>query len=175
MLTLLTACDATNKAPKAPVDNKTLNQQLEEMKPTEALDISTVSGATETEKLLYLLDIPTTTKSGILIFMDAQIKNFETVGNKELAAELRQNRALMSRAADETIDVLVAESAAVYDEVFTPEEISELIKVFSQPVMKKYVSSTIELQQLVLPVAEKWGADHFEPRYNELLKEQGGH
>jgi len=167
---LLSALSLAAKA--KPADNKNLLGQLEDIKPNQAIDINNLPGDTNTEKLLYLLDTPTATKSGVLIFLDSQIEAFETAGNKEQAEALKANRVLLTQAVDETMEVFVKEAASVYDGFFTADEIDQLTKVFSQPIMQKYIASTIDVQQKLLPGAQTWSENHVVPRYTQLIQEQ---
>ena len=162
-----------NKASDKPsYDNKSLNQQLEAIKPQGSIDLSNIPGDTDTEKFLHLLDVPTATKSGILIFMNTQIESFDAVGNHAQAEAMRKNRALLSQAVDENMDSFLKVSAKVYDEVFTPEEIKQLTVLYSQPVLQKLTRSLVPLQQKALPLAQAWSEDKVLPRFEQLVKEQ---
>ncbi|MEP6342978.1 MAG: hypothetical protein ABJ275_06655 [Maricaulaceae bacterium] len=174
-LTVVAACGgASTSAPNDAEVNKSLHEQLDNIKPSEAIDIANLPGDTDAEKLLYLLDVPTATKSAMLIILDGQIKTFEATGNKKQADALRGNLASLTQAVDEKIYIYVRDAAKVYEEFFTPDELLQLIEVFSQPVMEKFTATSVDLQQKALPVAETWSTDHVVPRYTELLKEQSG-
>ena len=155
--------------------NKSLNEQLEAIRPKGDINLAEIKGDTDTEKLLYLLDVPTGTKSGILIFFNPQIESFEAVGNKEQAEVMRHNRALLSQAVDENMTDFVKRSAKVYDEVFTPQEIKELTELYSSPVLQKLTRSLVPLQQKAIPIAQKWSDEKVLPRFEQLVKEQGNH
>ncbi len=171
-LAALLACGNQGGKPKSKADNTSLTEQLEDLKGGAPVNIADLPGKTETEKFLYLIGVPTATKSGILIFLDAQIDSFDAAGNKKQADALRENRKLLVQAADETMSIFVEKTAAVYDAVFTPEEISQLTAIFTNPIMQKYTQETVSLQQKLLPGAEKWGTEHVAPRYEALIKQQ---
>ena len=169
----LSACGGKDTASyKGTNSNETLNQQLEAIKPQGSIDLSNIPGDTDTEKFLHLLDVPTATKSGILIFMNTQIESFDAVGNHAQAEAMRKNRALLSQAVDENMDSFLKDSAKVYDEVFTPEEIKQLTELYSHPVLQKLTKSLVPLQQKALPLAQKWSEDKVVPRFEQLVKEQ---
>ena len=168
---LMACSNAPNS--KAPEDDgKNITQQLEDLKSGVSIDVDNLQGKTDTEKLLYLLDTPTTTKAGILIFLDVQIKTLEETGNKKDAEAMRANRVLLTQAVDENLEDFVEIAAKVYDKFFTEEEVKQLVAIFSQPIMQKYTKTTINLQQELLPVAEAWSSSKVIPRFQELMKER---
>ena len=170
----LSACGGKDGV-KTSDNHQTLNEQLEAIKPQGAIDLNNIAGDTETEKLLYLLDVPTTTKAGILIFINTQIDSFEAAGHTAQADAMRENRALLSQAVDENMAGFIKESAVVYNEVFTPEEIKALTALYSQPVLQKFTRSVVPLQQKAIPIAQKWSEEKIVPRFEQLVKEQQGH
>ena len=172
---LCVASCSPESVPNTQTDEKAdLVEQLADLKPSAVLENDNIPGDTDAEKLMYVLDVATATKSGILIFLDTQIESFEAIGNTEEAAALRQNRVWLTQAADEKIEIFIKEAAKVYEAVFTPEEIKTYLEVFSRPEMQKYSRTTIALQQEMLPVATRWSEDHVVPRYVELIEQQAG-
>lgn len=169
-LAALLACSNEGVKPKA--DTSNLTEQLEELKGGGVIDVTNLPGKTETEKFLYLIGTPTASKSAILIFLDGQIDTLDNAGNKKQADALRENRKLLVQAVDETMDIFVERAGAVYDQIFTAEEISELTVIFSTPLMQKYSYQAVSLQQKMIPEAEVWSANHVAPRYEALIKEQ---
>jgi len=76
-LAALLACSNEGVKPKA--DTSNLTEQLEELKGGTPVNIADLPGKTKTEKFLYLIGLPTATKSGVLIFLDAQIQLFSAI------------------------------------------------------------------------------------------------
>jgi len=165
---LIASCTEASK--QVATDEKTLVEQLGDLKPAQQVSFDELSGDTNTEKLLYLLDVPNSVKVASLVSLDAHINSFETTGDLKTANELRSNRELLIQAADEKMHIYIKEVSKVYDEFFTQDEIDYLIEVYSTPAMRKMTESQLELQQRVVPVAENWGNEVGE-RYSELIKE----
>ena len=148
-----------------------LVEQIEQLERAPQRSFEELPGDTNTEKLLYLLDLPMMTKSVALIALDGQIETLERTGNKEVATQLKNTRKLMLQAMDETMDGFVDSAAAVYDDFLTPDEISHLIKVYQDPAMQKMMKNQLAMQAKMVPVGEVWG-NEVSKRYQELLAEQ---
>lgn len=160
-------------APTAVTEDGKVNlvEQIEQLEMSPQRPFEELPGETNTEKLLYLLDLPTMTKSVALIALDGQIETLERTGNKEVATQLKNTRKLMLQAMDETMDGFVDSAAAVYDDFLTPDEISHLIKVYQDPAMQKMMKNQLAMQAKMVPVGEVWG-NEVSRRYQELAAEQ---
>ena len=165
---LIASCSETQK--KDVQEDKTLVQQLGELRPAAQVSFEELKGETNTEKLLYLLDLPNSVKAASLVFLDTQISSFEQTGDMKTANELRSSRELLIQAADEKMHEYIENVSKLYDDHFTQEEIDYLIEVYSAPAMRKMLESQLELQQKVVPIAENWG-NEVGKRYGELVKD----
>ena len=107
----LTSCNSKLGSSSQTIENVDLIEQLDELEPSSVVEAGNIPGDTDAEKLLYVLDAATGTKSAILIFVDSQIDTFEATGNRKEANELRKNRVLLSQAANETVDIYIRDVA----------------------------------------------------------------
>ncbi|WP_026941608.1 DUF2059 domain-containing protein [Hellea balneolensis] len=162
----LVACGAPEKLTED--GKKNLSEQIAQLETSEAFNLK---GKTPTEELLYLLELPTQMKSATLIVLDGQLETLEASGREKEANELRNNRQLLLKAMDENMASYVESAAEIYEQIFTGPEIARMNELYRDPVMRKAVSTQLNIQQKIIPVAETWG-QKVGKRYEELLSEK---
>jgi hypothetical protein len=128
------------------------------------------------ERLMAVMDMVNFVKANTDMLVESGMQSFRVAGADADPRVLKLLKESLREVIGENADGLGVKMAIIYHELFTYEEILELIRFYETPIGKKWIGVMPAFYQKTMAAAEAWHEDlkgELRQRFNEKAKAEG--